>query len=75
MGHVALVREMRSAYIILITKPEGNRPLGKSGRRLEDNIRMDGRDIAWERVDFVPLAQYTDQWRSLVNTIMNLRVP
>jgi hypothetical protein len=36
---------------------------------------MDLVDIEWEGVDWMHLTQYRDQWRSLVNTVMNLRVP
>jgi hypothetical protein len=43
------------------------------GRR-DDNIRMDLREIGWEDVDWTPLAQDKDQWRAVVNTVMNLRV-
>jgi hypothetical protein len=41
----------------------------------EDNIRMDLRQIVWEGVDWMQLAQDRDQWRALVNTVMKLRVP
>jgi hypothetical protein len=40
-----------------------------------DNIKMDLREIGWDGVDWVDLAQVRDQWRALVNTVMNLRVP
>ena len=33
--------ESRGAYRILVWKPEGKRPLGRPGRRLEDNIKRD----------------------------------
>jgi len=39
-GHVARMGEMRSAYSVLVKKPEGKRPLGKHRRRWEDNIKM-----------------------------------
>jgi hypothetical protein len=32
-------------------------------------------DIGWDGVDLIDLAQDRDQWRALVNTVMNLRVP
>jgi hypothetical protein len=38
-GHVARIGEMRKAYKILVGKPEGKKPLGRSRRRLEDNIK------------------------------------
>jgi hypothetical protein len=40
-----------------------------------DNIKMDLREIGWGGVDWIDLAQDSKQWRALVNTVMNLRVP
>jgi hypothetical protein len=40
-----------NAYNIRVGKPEEKRKLGRSGRRWEDNIRMDLREIGWEDVD------------------------
>jgi hypothetical protein len=40
-----------------------------------DNIKMDLREIGWDGVDWVDLAQDRDHWRALVNTVMNFRVP
>jgi hypothetical protein len=42
---------------------------------LVDDIKMDLREIGWDGVDWIELAQVRDQWRALVNTMMNLRVP
>jgi hypothetical protein len=39
-----------------------------------DNIKMDLREIGWGDMDWIGLAQDSDQWRALVNTVMNLRV-
>jgi hypothetical protein len=36
---------------------------------------MDLREIGWDGVDWIELAQDRDQWRPIVNTVMNLRVP
>jgi hypothetical protein len=58
-----------------VGKPEGKRPLRTPRRRWEDNIRMDLREIGWIGMDWIDLAQDRDQWRALVNTIMNLQVP
>jgi hypothetical protein len=55
-------------------KPAGKRPLGRLKRRWEDNIKMHLREIAWGD-DWTHLAQDRDQWRALVNKVMNLRVP
>jgi hypothetical protein len=73
--HVAPMGEMRSVYKILVTKPEGKRPLGRRRRIWEGNIRMDLREIGWEDVDGIHLAQDRDQWRAVVKTVMNLGVP
>jgi hypothetical protein len=74
-GHVARIGEKRNAYRILVGKPEGKRTLGRPRRRWEDSIRMDLREIGWGGVDWIDLAHDRDQWRALVNTVMNLRVP
>jgi hypothetical protein len=58
----------RTAYRILVGKPEGNRPVGRPRRRWEDNIKMDLREIGWGGMDWIDLAQ--DR-----NTAMNFRVP
>jgi hypothetical protein len=42
---------------------------------MEDNSRIDLREIGWEGVDWVHLAQDRDLWLALVNTVMKLRVP
>jgi hypothetical protein len=60
----------RNAYRILVGKPEEKRPLGRPRRMWMDNIKIDLRDIGW-----IELAENRDQWRALVNTVMNLRVP
>jgi hypothetical protein len=93
--------EKRNAYRILVGKPEGRRPLGRSRSRWVGNtridtelldfrtlsivenpvilcvihhrqnpiesIRIDLREIGWDGVDWVDLAQDRDQWRVFVN--------
>jgi hypothetical protein len=49
-----------------VGKPEGKRLLGRP-RRL--------REIGWDAVDWMDMAQDRDQWRALVSTVLNLRVP
>jgi hypothetical protein len=44
-------------------------------RRLVDNIKIDIREIGWDGIDSINLAQVRDQWRAFVNTVMKLRVP
>jgi hypothetical protein len=53
----------------------GRRPLERPRRRCVDNIKMDLKEIGWDGMDWIDLAQEMDQWRDLVNTIMNLRFP
>jgi hypothetical protein len=74
-GHVARIGAKRNAYRLLLGKPEGKRPLGRFRRRCEDNIKSDHREIACGCMDWIHVAQDRDQWRALVNTVMNLRVP
>jgi hypothetical protein len=65
-GSLRVVAEDR----ILVEKPEGKRPLGTPRRRWVDNIKMDLRETGWDDV-----AQGRGQWRALVITVMNFRVP
>jgi hypothetical protein len=65
------MEEKRNAYWLLVGKPEGKRPR----RRWVDNIKMDLREIGCDGMDWIDLAQDRDQWSSLLNTVMNLRVP
>jgi hypothetical protein len=58
-----------------VGKTEGKRPLGRPRHRWVDNIKICVREIGWDGMDWISLAQDRDQWRALVNTIMNLRVP
>jgi hypothetical protein len=77
MGWTGNVARMgaRNAYRILAGKPERQKPLGRSRRKRVDNIKMDLRDIVWFGMDSVHLNQDREQWRALMNTVMNLRVP
>jgi hypothetical protein len=61
-GHVVRIGEKKNAYRLLVGKSEGKRPLGRPRRR-------------WDGMDWIDLAQDMDQWRALVNMVMNLRVP
>jgi hypothetical protein len=65
----------RNAYRILVGKSERKRPLGRPRRKWVDNIKKDLREIRWDGMDWIDQAQDRDQWRTLVNTVMNLWVP
>jgi hypothetical protein len=65
----------RNAYRTLLGKPEGEKPLGRPRRRWVDNIKMDHRGMGCDDMDWIDVAQDWDEWRALVNTVMNLRVP
>jgi hypothetical protein len=67
--------EKMNSYRILVRKPEGRRPLGRQKYRWVDNIKMDLREIGWDGMDWIDLAQNRNQWRALVNTVMTLRAP
>jgi hypothetical protein len=62
-------------YRIFVGNPEGKRPLGRPRSRWVGNIKMDLREIGWYGMNWIDLAQDRDQWRALVNTVINLRVP
>jgi hypothetical protein len=64
-----------ASLVFLVGKPEGKRPLGKPRRRWKDNIRVDLREIGWGSMYWIDLAQDRDQWRALLNTVMNLLAP
>ena len=59
----------------LVGKPESKRPLGRSRRRWEDNIKMDLREVGCDPGEWIDLAEDGDQRRAYVRTVMNLRVP
>jgi hypothetical protein len=58
-----------------LEKPKEKRPPGRPRRRWVDNIKMDVREIGWNGMDWIVLAQDMDEGRALVNTVMNLRIP
>jgi hypothetical protein len=74
-GHMACMGEVRGVYRVLVGRPEGKRPLGRPRRRWEDNIKMDLREIGIDGTNLIQLTQDRVQWRTCVNTVMNLRVP
>jgi hypothetical protein len=67
-GYVARMGENGNAYRILV-------PLGRPRRRWVDNIKIYLREIGWDGMDWIDLAQDRDQWRALVKTMINFWVP
>jgi hypothetical protein len=74
-GHVARMGEKRNAYRTLVGNPEGKRPLRRPRCRWVNNIKMDLTEIGLGGMDWIDLAQDRDQWRVLVNIVMNFQVP
>ena len=73
-GHVARMGEGRGVHRVLVRKHEGNIPLGRPRHRWEDNIKIDLREVEGGG-DWMELAQDSDRWRALVDTVMNFLVP
>jgi hypothetical protein len=67
--------EKRKVYRLLVGTSEERRSLRRPRRLWVDNIEICLGEIGWDGVDWIGLAQDRDQWRSLVNTVINQRVP
>jgi len=67
--------ERRGVYRVLVGKPEEKRPISRPRRRWENNINMDLQEVGCGGMDWIELAQDRDSWRTLVNAVMNIRVP
>jgi hypothetical protein len=67
--------DKRNTCTILLGKPEGKKQLGRTRRRCEDNIKINIREIEWGGTDWIHLTHNMDQWRAVVNTVMNIRFP
>jgi hypothetical protein len=52
--------EKMNAYRILVVKPEGKRPQGRPRLRWVDSIKIDLREIGWDGLDWIDLAQDRD---------------
>jgi hypothetical protein len=60
-GYVARMGEKKNAYRILVGKLEGKKRLGRPRRRWVKNIKIDLREIGWDGMNWIDLAQHRDQ--------------
>jgi hypothetical protein len=60
---------------VLVEKPEGKRPLGISSRRWEDNTKTDLQEVGWGEWTGLLWLRIGTVCGTLVNAVMNLRVP
>jgi hypothetical protein len=67
--------EVRVVHRFVVGKREGKRPLGRPRRKWEDNIKMDLQEVGGDCGNWMERVQDRDRWRTLVNTVMNFRVP
>jgi hypothetical protein len=74
-GHVARMDDKSNAYRLLVRKPEGKRPLERPRRTWVDNIKIDFGEIRMGAINRIGLYQDMDNWRTVVNAVMNLRLP
>ena len=74
-GHIARMQNSRNAYKILIGKPMGERPLGRSRSKWKGNIKMDFVKVGIERLYWTQLAEVRDQRETFMNMTLNLWVP
>jgi hypothetical protein len=72
-GNITLPRGVSEFLIVIFTFLK--RPLGRTRRRWEDNIKMNRQEVEWIGMDWIALAQDRERWRTFVNAVMNLRVP
>jgi hypothetical protein len=67
------VGERGCVYRLFVGKTEERRPLGRSRRRCEDNIKIDLKEIGCVCMNWIELAQYRNGWWALVNAVMKFR--
>jgi hypothetical protein len=73
-GHVTHMGGERKVYKVLLGKLKGKRPLRRPKHRWENGINMNLRQIGWEGMEWIHLAQDRDLWQAVVNTVINLWV-
>jgi len=53
--------ESRDVYRVLVGNRKGRRPLGRLGRRWQDNIKIDLQEVGWGSMDWIDLAEDRDR--------------
>jgi hypothetical protein len=75
MDRTCSLNKEGNAYVLLVEKPEGKRPLGRSRYRWTDNVIIDRVEIGWGGMDLIGLDQDREKWRAVVKLVMNFWVP
>jgi hypothetical protein len=74
-GACSANRERIGVCRVLVGNYEGKRPLGRSRRRWQDDVKMDLQLVVWRVMNWIDVGQDRDRWRALVNAVMRLRAP
>jgi hypothetical protein len=74
-GSCVCMGDRRSAYRVMVGRPEGKRQLERPRHRWKDKIKMDIQEAESAGVGWVDVPQDRDGLRALVNAVINLRVP
>jgi hypothetical protein len=69
------MRGRRSAYKVLVGKPERKNPFGRPRHMWDNNFHMGLQEVGLGTLDWIDLAQDKDRWRDLLNAVINFRVP
>jgi hypothetical protein len=67
--------DRRGANRVLVGRLDGKRPLERTRRRCEDDIKMDHQETGWGGVGWIDLAKDRDRWQGFESAVVNHRVP